>query len=89
VSESRVPGVGAICVHVRIVEVGWALAFAGRGVTVGLARTMGFACVPGEFVGFAAVGVVVDDVVLDLDWGDVKGLLIESGFELEDVPGVG
>ena len=82
-------GAGVICVDVRSVEVVRALAFAGRGVTVGLARTMGFACVPGEFVGFATVGVVVDDVVLDLDWGDAKGLLIESVFELEDASGVG
>jgi hypothetical protein len=71
------------------VKVWCALVLAGRGVTVGLARTMGFACVPGEFVGFAAAGVVVDDVVLDLDWGDAKGLLIESVFGLEEVPGVG
>jgi hypothetical protein len=81
-------GVGVIYVDVRRVEVARVLAF-GRGVTVGLARTMGFACVPGEFVGFVAVGFVVDDVVLDLDCGDAKILLIKRVFGPGDPSVVG
>ena len=79
------PNLRAGCVDVRGVEVVRTLAFEDRKVTVGLARTIGLDCVPGEFADAVAVVFVVDDVVvLDLDWGDAKSVLIEAMFDLAD-----